>query len=164
MNSGTYWTYCELDTSQNYINHLASINPDFNWKAKVFPGINQIQCCQLILYPADSGNSDCFLPLSVHSPLQRNSGLLGKNWTKANCKTLRYLIRIFPHRAMVNHFIQRFWICKLAQAWKWIHWLRLLFVTAQCSFSFFEIFLLIRIKQTFSRFLICSMPGNTMID
>lgn len=164
MNSETYWTYCELDISQNYINNLASINPDFNWKTKVFPGINQIQCCQLILYPADSGNSDGFLPLSVQSPLQRNSGPLGKNWTKANCKTFRFFIRIFPHGNMVNYFIQGFWLCKMAQAWKLIHWLRLLFVTTQCSLSFFEIFLLIRIKQKCSRFLICFMPENAMID
>jgi hypothetical protein len=44
MCSGTYWTYCKSDSSQNVINLLASISPYFYWKATMFLGISWDQC------------------------------------------------------------------------------------------------------------------------
>ena len=41
MSSGTCWTHCESDISQNSINHLALRSPNFTWMDTMFLGISQ---------------------------------------------------------------------------------------------------------------------------
>lgn len=36
MSLGNPWTYCELDFRQNFISHMTSISPYFNWRSTMF--------------------------------------------------------------------------------------------------------------------------------
>lgn len=129
MCPGTYWTYCESDISQNSINHLPSISPYFNWRATMFLGIPWDQC-QLRTSIQQTPKSLIISFSPVYSyPCKRPYVPLGKNWRKGNSKTFECLIKILPQRNLATPSFKGFWICKLSQVWKLIHWPRLLFTT-----------------------------------
>lgn len=132
MGSGTYWTYCELYTSQNSVTILAPKAPTFTGGPQCFLGTPVISVHS---EPVSSKprKSDYFLSPSVQL---KGSDPLGKNWRKANCKTFSYLIGVLPQGNLATPSFRRFWFCTQAQVWKSIHWTTLSFAMIQCSRSF----------------------------
>lgn len=132
MHVGLCRAYCESGVSQNSFYHLTSISPYLAEGSQVF----LVKTDSLLLPQCTITLVKCH---KVSSPLRMD-------WRKA----FGYFSKVLPQENLATPLFKGFSTCKLTQVWKLVHKPRVPFATKHLL----ENFLLIQIKQIFSRLLL----------